>query len=89
VGDGTTWGDRIGAPNPRYRCPLARLLPEPTDLEAIKRAGWRDQGIVVVSVSDARLDWVEHELLERIGERRYGRTGGYHVDRLAAGRALP
>ena len=53
----------MSAPNPRYRCPLARLLPEPTDLEAIKRAGWRDQGILVVSVSDARLDWVERELL--------------------------
>jgi hypothetical protein len=46
----------MSAPNPHYRCPLARLLPEPPDLDAIKREGWRDQGILVVSVSDARLD---------------------------------
>lgn len=71
----------MNAPNPRYRCPLARLLPEPTDLEAIKRAGWRNQGILVVSVSDRRLDWVERELLQRIGERLYGRLGARHVDR--------
>ena len=71
----------MSAPNPRYRCPLARLLPEPTDLEAVKRAGWHDQGILVVSVSDARLDWVERELLRRIGERLYGRQGVRHVER--------
>jgi hypothetical protein len=29
----------MNAPNPQYRCPLARLLPDPPDLEAIKREG--------------------------------------------------
>jgi hypothetical protein len=71
----------MSAPNPRYRCALARLLPEPTDLEAVKRAGWRNQGILVVSVSDRRLDWMERELLQRIGERLYGRLGARHVER--------
>ena len=71
----------MSAPDPRYRCPLARLLPEPTDLEAVKRAGWRNQGILVVSVSDRRLDWMERELLRRIGERLYGRLGARHVER--------
>jgi hypothetical protein len=70
----------MSAPDPHYRCPLARLLPEP-DLEAVKRAGWRNQGILVVSVSDRRLDWMERELLERIGERLYGRLGARHVER--------
>jgi hypothetical protein len=71
----------MSAPNPHYRCPLARLMPEPSDLEAVKRAGWRNQGILVVSVSDRRLDWMERELLERIGERLYGRLGAHHVER--------
>jgi len=71
----------MSAPDPRYRCPLARLLPEPADLEAVKRAGWRNQDILVVSVSDRRLDWMERELLERIGERLCGRLGVHHVER--------
>ncbi|WP_338618367.1 hypothetical protein [Pigmentiphaga sp. CHJ604] len=59
-------------PNPRYRCPLAKLQPEVTDLEAVKRRGWRDQHILVVSPDDDRLDWTEHELVRQIGERLYG-----------------
>lgn len=59
-------------PNPRYRCPLAKLQPEVTDLEAVKRRGWRDQHILVVSPDDDRLDWTERELVRQIGERLYG-----------------
>lgn len=36
-------------PTPIYRCPLGRLQPETTDLEAIKQRGWRDQHILVVN----------------------------------------
>ena len=60
-------------PTPAYRCALARLQPDPRpDPEQIKREGWRDQQILVISPDDARLDWVERELLRRIGERLYG-----------------
>lgn len=59
-------------PNSRYRCPLAKLQPEVTDLEAVKRRGWRDQHILVVSPDDDRLDWTERELVRQIGERLYG-----------------
>lgn len=59
-------------PTPQYRCPLGRLQPQTTDLEAIKQAGWRDQHILVVSEEDARLDFVEREFVRRIGERLYG-----------------
>lgn len=59
-------------PTPRYRCPLARLQPEPMDVEAVKRQGWREQRVLVVSQDDARLDWTERELIRRIGERLYG-----------------
>lgn len=66
---------------PHYRCPLGRLQPSRPDPDAIKRDGWREQGILVVSAEDDRLDWVERELVKRIGERLYGRQGGGHVER--------
>ena len=59
-------------PTPRYPCPLGRLQPDVPDLDAIKERGWRDQHILVVSADDDRLDWVERELLRRIGNRLYG-----------------
>ena len=63
-------------PTLRYRCPLGRLQPDVPDLDAIKERGWRDQHILVVSPDDDRLDWVERELLRRIGNRLYG--GSHH-----------
>jgi len=62
----------MNIPPPRYRCPLARLQPEPMDVEAVKRRGWREQRLLVVSPDDDRLDWAERELIRRIGERLYG-----------------
>ena len=38
-------------------------------LEDIKRQGWRDQHILVVSEEDKRLDFVEREFVRRLGER--------------------
>ena len=59
-------------PAQQYRCPLGRLQPQTSDLEAIKQTGWRDQHILVVSEEDARLDFIEREFVRRIGERLYG-----------------
>jgi hypothetical protein len=59
-------------PTPRYRCPLGRLQAQATDLDAIKERGWRDQQILVVNASDERLDFIEREIVRRIGERLYG-----------------
>ena len=59
-------------PMPTYRCPLARLQPEVTDLDAMKQRGWRDQNILVVNVADERLDLFEREFVKAIGERLYG-----------------
>jgi hypothetical protein len=64
------------APTPQYRCPLGRLQPNTTDLDAMKRNGWRDQHILVVNESDERLDFIEREIVRRIGERLYG--GPHH-----------
>lgn len=59
-------------PANNYRCPLGRLQPQATDLDVIKQSGWRDQHILVVSEQDDRLDFVEREIVRRIGERLYG-----------------
>jgi hypothetical protein len=55
-----------------YRSPLARHLPQSTDLETVKRDGWRGQRILVITDSDERLDFVEREFIRRIGDRLYG-----------------
>ena len=66
-------------PTQRYRGPLDRLQPNSRpDPEFIKRDGWRDQHILVVAVDDARLDWVERELLRQIGDRLYGTRSRHH-----------
>jgi len=65
-------------PTPTYRCPLGRLQPETTDLEAMKQRGWRDQHILVVNAADERLDFIEREFVRRIGERLYGQGGARH-----------
>ena len=58
---------------PSYRCPLGRQYPERPDPEDIKRDGWREQGILVISAEDQRLDWAERQILKQIAERLYGR----------------
>ena len=55
-----------------YRCPLARLQPNAVDAEAVKRDGWREQHILVVSVGDSRLDFADRAMIRRLGERLYG-----------------
>ena len=65
-------------PAQHYRCPLGRLQPQITDLDAIKEQGWRDQHILVVNAEDARLDFFERALVQRIGERLYGTAGVKH-----------
>ena len=59
-------------PEHRYRCPLGRLQPQSTDLEVVKRLGWQQEHILVVKEDDERLDFVEKEIVRRIGERLYG-----------------
>ena len=62
----------------RYQCPLGRLQPQVTDLEAVKRNGWREQHILVVSETDSRLDFIEQAFVKRIGERLFGEGGKHH-----------
>jgi hypothetical protein len=64
---------RAKQPSSPARRMLGRSL-EPSETEAIKRYGWRDQGVLVVSADDNRLTWPERELVRQIGSRLYGRT---------------
>ena len=45
---------------------------ERTPPENIKRVGWRDQGVLVVSDADPRLSWPERELVRQLGTKLYG-----------------
>ena len=42
------------------------------DPEQVKRDGWREQGMLAVSVKDHRLTWPERELVEQLGTKLYG-----------------
>ena len=42
------------------------------DPDAVKREGWRQQGLLVVSPTDPRLTWPERELVRQLGEKLYG-----------------
>ena len=55
-----------------YRCPLGRMQPNAVDAEAVKRDGWRELHILVVSVGDSRLDFADRAMIRRLGERLYG-----------------
>jgi hypothetical protein len=63
-------------PQQPYRCALAKMLPVASDLDAVKRSGWQEQHILVVSEGDERLDFMEREFVRRLGERLYGQAAG-------------
>ena len=55
---------------------------ESTPPENIKREGWRDHGVLVVSAADPRLSWPERELVRQLGTKLYGqrKSGDVHDD---------
>ena len=57
------------------RCILWKLTSERTDPEQIKRDGWHEQRILVVSADDQRLNWLEREQVNQLGEKLYGQHG--------------
>jgi len=67
----------VKVPAPKYRCPLGSLqLNQRLDPEEVKKKGWKEQQILVISPEDERLDWYEQQLLRNIGDRLYGEEGG-------------
>ena len=67
-------------PQAHYPSPLGRMQAQTMDIDAVKRSGWNEQHILVISESDKRLNPMERELVRRIGNRLYGSTpgGGHH-----------
>ena len=55
------------------RCTLARFIPNQMDVEEVKREGWNDHGILVVSVDDPRIGWIERQVLTQVAEKLFGR----------------
>ena len=45
---------------------------ERRDPEQVKRDGWREQGVLAVSLDGPRLTWPERELVEQLGTKLYG-----------------
>ena len=41
-------------------------------LDQVKREGWIDQNVLVVSADDQRLTWPERELVRQLGDKLYG-----------------
>jgi hypothetical protein len=44
--------------------------------DQVKRDGWREQGLLAVSVEDDRLTWPERELVRQLGDKLYGTREG-------------
>lgn len=45
---------------------------ERRDPDRVKRDGWKEQGVLAVSIDDDRLGWAERELVKQLGEKLYG-----------------
>lgn len=54
-------------------CSLGRFVPAQMDVESIKQDGFNQHGILVVSVDDQRLSWIERQIIKQLGERIYGK----------------
>lgn len=52
-------------------CTLARFVPSQIDVESVKREGFNQHGILVVSMDDTRLSWIEKQIVEGIGKKLY------------------
>ena len=46
--------------------------------DEVKKDGWREHGVLAVSVDDKRLSWPERELVRQLGERLYGKRQESH-----------
>ena len=44
--------------------------------DQVKREGWKEQGVLAVSLDDQRLTWPERELVRQLGEKLYGKCQG-------------
>jgi len=55
-----------------YRSNLAGMIPNKVNPEEVKRKGWQQDGILVITDNDHRLNWPEREFINQIGTKLYG-----------------
>ena len=55
------------------RCTLARFIPNQMDIEEVKADGFNNHRILVVSLDDPRINWMERQVMTKIGEKLFGR----------------
>lgn len=64
-----------------------RTPPNPDDLRAMRRAVWRDQGVVVLAPDDVTDPWIRQALVNE-AERHYGpRAASGLADAASRGRS--
>jgi len=51
---------------------LGRYVPKRIDVDAEKKFGWREHGILVVKADDPELTWPERELVKQLGQKLFG-----------------
>ena len=51
---------------------LGRYVPKRIDVDAEKKLGWREHGILVVKADDPDLTWPERELVKQLGRKLFG-----------------
>ena len=51
-------------------------MPESVDFERVKRDGWQEDRILVISPDHPGLDWSERQAVINIGNRLYGKRVG-------------
>ena len=56
-------------------CALGKFVPSQMDVEEVKRDGFTQHGILVVSLDDTRLSWIEKQIVEGIGKKLYNGKG--------------
>jgi hypothetical protein len=57
----------------RPYCALGKLIPTTPDTERIKRDAWHQDGWLVVHKDDTRLDFVQREFVQQIGNLLHGK----------------
>ncbi len=57
------------------RSSLAHTVSRRREPDAVKREGWLDQGILVVSEADPRLDDIERGMVRAVAIKLYGPRG--------------
>jgi hypothetical protein len=66
---GMNTGNKPASP----RCALGKLIPSTVDTEKLKHDAWTSHRIIVAAIDDPRINWIERQILQTIGDKLFGR----------------